>query len=38
MVMRSILFIITLVQRDWVEIVFGPDNRSGAFEWLIVTF
>ena len=34
----GILFVITLVQRDWIEIVFGvdPDNRSGALEWLIV--
>ena len=34
----SILFVITLVQRDWIEIVFGvdPDNRNGALEWLIV--
>ncbi len=34
----SILFVITLVQRDWIEIVFGvdPDNRNGVLEWLIV--
>lgn len=34
----SILFVITFVRRDWIEIVFGvdPDNRSGAFEWLLV--
>lgn len=34
----SILFVITLVQRDWIEIVFGvdPDNRNGTLEWLIV--
>ena len=34
----SILFVITVVQRDWIEIVFGidPDNRGGALEWLIV--
>ncbi len=34
----SILFVITLVRRDWIEIVFGvdPDNRNGALEWLIV--
>ena len=34
----TILFVITLVQRDWIEIVFGvdPDNRNGSLEWLIV--
>jgi len=34
----SILFVITLVQRDWIEIVFGADldNRNGTLEWLIV--
>ena len=32
------LFVITLVQRDWIEIVFGvdPDSQSGALEWLVV--
>jgi hypothetical protein len=32
------LFVITLVQRTWIEVVFrvDPDNRSGALEWLIV--
>ena len=34
----SSLFVITLVQRDWIEIVFGvdPDSQSGALEWLVV--
>ena len=34
----GILFVITLVQRDWIEVVFGidPDNRSGTLEWLII--
>lgn len=33
-----ILIVITIVQRDWIEIVFGvdPDNHNGALEWLIV--
>ena len=37
-IVTSILFVITLGQRDWIEIVFNvdPDNRSGALEWLIV--
>ncbi len=37
-IVTSILFVITLVQRDWIEVVFGvdPDNRNGALEWLIV--
>jgi len=37
-IVTSMLFLITLVQRDWIEIVFGvdSDNRNGALEWLIV--
>ncbi len=37
-IVTSILFMITLVQRDWIEIIFGvdPDNRNGTLEWLIV--
>ena len=37
-VVTSILFVITLLWRDWIEIVFGvdPDNHNGALEWLIV--
>lgn len=37
-IVTSILFAITLVQRDWIEIVFGvdPDNRNGTLEWLII--
>ena len=37
-IVTSILFVITLVQRDWIEIVFNVDldNRNGALEWLIV--
>ena len=37
-IVTSILFVITLVQRNWIEGVFNvePDNRSGALEWLIV--
>ena len=37
-IVTSILFVITLGQRDWIEIVFNvdPDNRSGTLEWLII--
>ena len=34
----GILFAITLVWRDWTEIIFhiDPDQGNGSFEWLIV--
>lgn len=34
----GILFLITLIRNDWIEIVFrvDPDNNNGTFEWLIV--
>jgi len=34
----SVLFVITLVRRDWIEVIFGvdPDNHNGTLEWLIV--
>jgi hypothetical protein len=34
----GILFVITLLWRDWIEIVFGvdPDQGNGTLEWLIV--
>jgi hypothetical protein len=37
-IVTCMLFVITLVQRNWIEIVFrvDPDNGSGALEWLIV--
>lgn len=36
--MTAILFVITLVRRDWIEIVSGvdPDKSNGSLEWLIV--
>jgi hypothetical protein len=34
----GILFVVTLVWRDWIEMVFhvDPDQGSGTLEWLIV--
>lgn len=34
----GILAIVTLLWRDWIEIVFGvdPDRGSGSIEWLVV--
>jgi hypothetical protein len=35
--LTGILLIVTLVWKDWIEIVFGvePDVGSGELEWLI---
>ena len=32
------LFVLTLISRNWIEIVFGiePDEGNGSLEWLIV--
>jgi hypothetical protein len=37
-IVTSMLFVLTLVQRDWIELVFGldPDQNNGTLEWLIV--
>ena len=34
----GVLFVITLVWRDWAEVIFhiDPDQGNGSFEWLIV--
>jgi len=37
-IVTSILFVVTLLRRDWVEIIFNvdPDQGSGLLEWSIV--
>jgi tetrahydromethanopterin S-methyltransferase subunit E len=37
-IITGILFVITLILKDWIEVVFrvDPDNNNGTFEWLIV--
>jgi hypothetical protein len=32
------LFVLTLVSRNWIEVVFGiePDQSNGSLEWIIV--
>src|SRR5215216_4998274 len=32
------LFLLTLVSRNWIEVVFGiePDQSDGSLEWIIV--
>ena len=37
-IVTGMLFVITLVRNDWIEIVFGvdPDKNNGSLEWLIV--
>jgi hypothetical protein len=34
----GILFVITLVERNWIELLFhiDPDQGNGSLEWLIV--
>lgn len=37
-VLSTGLFILTLISRNWIEIVFGiePDEGNGSLEWIIV--
>lgn len=37
-IVTGILFILTLVRRDWIEAIFNidPDQGNGTLEWLIV--
>ena len=37
-IVTSIVFVITLVRNDWIELAFGvdPDSTNGTLEWLIV--
>jgi hypothetical protein len=34
-----VLFLLTIVRRDWIEVMFGvdPDRHSGSFEWLVIS-
>lgn len=36
-VCAALLFVLTLITREWVEIIFGvdPDGGSGALEWAL---
>src|SRR5437764_489230 len=37
-IVTSILFVFTLAQRNWIEMLFGldPDQGNGSLEWLII--
>jgi len=36
--LSSVLALVTILHRDWIETVFGidPDQHNGAVEWMII--
>jgi hypothetical protein len=34
-----VLFLLTIVRRDWIEVLFGvdPDRHSGSLEWWMIS-
>jgi hypothetical protein len=37
-ILSGVLFVATLINREWIELVFrvDPDQGSGSIEWLVV--